>query len=74
MTMAKYRITEVTFQPEGYKKYLVQKRFLGFLWWYDPYDDGLYSDGYFDTYDKALETVTHHIAYKEEKKVVWTSE
>ena len=71
--MAKYRISEVTYQPEGYKRYLVQKRFLGFLWWYDPYDDGLYSDGYFKTYEEALKTITHHIAYKEEKKVVWTS-
>lgn len=70
--MAKYRITEITYQPGGKKKYLIEKRFLGFLWWYDPYEDGMYSDGYCDTYEKALDLVTNRINYKEEKKVVWT--
>ena len=55
--MAKYRIIEETFHPgteKEYKKYLVQKRFLGFLWWFDPYDDGWYCDGYFDSYEEAF--------------------
>ena len=59
--MTKWRITEITHYP-GTKKesktYLVEKRFLGFLWWYDPFDDGMYSDGYFGSFDKALEAIS----------------
>jgi hypothetical protein len=70
--MAKYRITEYTYYPGGKKKYLIEKRFLGFLWWYDFLEDGLYSDGWCNTYDEALEWVTNHINFKKTKKVVWT--
>lgn len=71
--MAKYRIIEETFHPgteKEYKKYLVQKRFLGFLWWYDPYDDGWYCDGYFDSYEEALQKAKELIepVYR---KIVW---
>ena len=49
--MTKWRITEITHYPGTKKKeskeYLVEKRFLGFLWWNDPFDDGMYDDGYF---------------------------
>ena len=49
--MTKWRITEITHYPGTKKKeskeYLVEKRFLGFLWWYDPFDDGMYDNGYF---------------------------
>lgn len=44
--MAKYRIIERTHPFQSYTRpFCVQKRFLGFLWWYDPLDDGMYSDG-----------------------------
>ena len=43
--MTKWRITKIT-RWEGTVKetttYLVEKRFLGFLWWYDPFEDGRY--------------------------------
>lgn len=71
--MAKYRIVEVTY-PSGNKQYQVQKRFLGFLWWYDPFEDGLYSDGYCDTYEEAINLINNRINYKEYRKVVWTNE
>ena len=48
--MTKWRITEITHYPgtkKESKSYLVEKRFLGFLWWHDPFDDGMYDDGYF---------------------------
>ena len=48
--MTKWRITEITHYPgtkKESKEYLVEKRFLGFLWWHDPFDDGMYDDGYF---------------------------
>lgn len=44
--MTKWRITEITHYPgtkKESKEYLVEKRFLGFLWWYDPFDDGMYT-------------------------------
>ena len=72
--MTKWRITEITRYP-GTKKesktYLVEKRFLGFLWWYDPFDDGMYSDGHFASFDEALERVTDIIRYSRTKKIVW---
>ena len=72
--MKKWRITEIT-NYIGTKKetktYLVEKRFLGFLWWYDPFDDGMYSDGYFGSFDKALETINDVITYPGTKKVIW---
>jgi len=71
--MAKYRISEITVQPSGEKMYLIEKRFLGFLWWYDPFDDGMYTDGYCNTYEKALERVNYHLNYKRNKKVVWSN-
>ena len=46
--MTKWRITKITRRPGTIKEtttYLVEKRFLGFLWWYDPFDDGMYTDG-----------------------------
>ena len=72
--MAKYRITEYTYYPGESKRYLIQKRFLGFLWWYDPYEDGMYSDGWCDTYDEAVKMVTNTINFKKAKKVVWQNE
>lgn len=74
MGKGKYRIVEITYYPSGEKKYLIQKRFLGFLWWYDPYEDGMYSDGYFSTYDKALDRLYKDFNYSESKRVVWTNE
>ena len=72
--MKKWRITEIT-NYIGTKKetktYLVEKRFLGFLWWYDPFDDGMYSDGYYESFEKALEAINNVIQYPGTKKVVW---
>lgn len=56
--MAKYRIKKVTRVDDGKFKYLVEKRFLGFLWWYDPFEDGLYTDGEYDTFEDAHKSVT----------------
>ena len=71
--MTKWRITKIT-RREGTVKetttYLVEKRFLGFLWWYDPFDDGMYTDGYFDTLAEAIERVIDILGYKETRENV----
>lgn len=75
--MAKWRIREVTHYPgtkNERKKYFVEKRFLGFLWWYDPFEDGLYSDGECDTYEEALKIINKELTYKKSTKIVWTDE
>ena len=72
--MTKWRITEITHYPgtkKESKNYLVEKRFLGFLWWYDPFDDGMYTDGYFDTLAEAIERVIDILGYKETREIVW---
>lgn len=72
--MTKWRITEITHYPgtkKESKEYLVEKRFLGFLWWHDPFDDGMYNDGYFGSFDEALETINDVITYPGTEKVVW---
>lgn len=72
--MTKWRITEITHYPgtkKESKKYLVEKRFLGFLWWHDPFDDGMYNDGYFKSFDEALEAINDVITYPGTEKVVW---
>ena len=72
--MAKYRIIERTYYPgteKEYKSYLVEKRFLGFLWWYDPFEDGMYCDGWFDSYDEALRMANELIKPSTSEKVVW---
>ena len=71
--MIKWRITKIT-RREGTVKetttYHVEKRFLGFLWWYDPFNDG-YTDGYFDTLAEAIERVIDILEYKETREIVW---
>ena len=55
MKIPQYRIVEVK-RNKWYRndhEFQIQKRFLGFLWWYDPLDDGMYSDGVFKTYEEA---------------------
>ena len=72
--MTKWRITEITHYPgtkKESKEYLVEKRFLGFLWWHDPFDDGMYNDGYFGSFDEALEVINDVITYPGTEKVVW---
>ena len=72
--MTKWRITEITHYPgtkKESKKYLVEKRFLGFLWWHDPFDDGMYNNGYFESFDAALEAINDVITYPGTEKVVW---
>lgn len=66
--MAKYRILEVTTHPyfKHNHYFQVEKRFLGFLWWYDFLEDGMYSDGQFDTLEEAVECIT---AYMSKTKV-----
>ena len=75
--MAKWRIKEITTYPgtdHERKRYFIQKRLLGFLWWYDPYEDGLYSDGECSSYEEALKIVTRELEYKKETKIVWSNE
>ena len=72
--MTKWRITEITHYPgtkKESKEYLVEKRFLGFLWWYDPFDDGMYNDGYFESFDEVLEAINDVITYPGTRKVIW---
>ena len=72
--MTKWRITEITHYPgtkKESKEYLVEKRFLGFLWWNDPFDDGMYDNGYFGSFDAALEVINDVITYPGTEKVVW---
>ena len=72
--MTKWRITEITHYPgtkKESKEYLVEKRFLGFLWWRDPFDDGMYNNGYFESFDEALEAINDVITYPGTEKVVW---
>ena len=72
--MTKWRITEITHYPgtkKESKEYLVEKRFLGFLWWNDPFDDGMYDNGYFGSFEKALEEINNVIQYPGTEKVVW---
>lgn len=69
--MAKYRIIKRTNPYQGYTfPYLVQKRFLGFLWWYDPIDDGMYSDGQFKTLGEAQQAIAE-LQQKERRIVIW---
>ena len=66
--MAKYRIVEITrYQntPKESKKYIVQTRLFGFLWWYD-----YYIDDYFDSLEDAIAQV-NHILKRDIKRVVW---
>ena len=72
--MTKWRIIKITRRPGTVKEtttYRVEKRFLGFLWWYDPFDDGMYTDGYFDTLAEAIERVIDILGYKETREIVW---
>lgn len=72
--MKKWRIKEVTHYPgttDESKQYFVEKRFLGFLWWYDPFEDGMYGDGECSTFDEALKLAKKHITYNKSKKIVW---
>lgn len=72
--MTKWRITKITSREGTVKEtttYLVEKRFLGFLWWYDPFDDGMYTDGYFNTLAEAIERVIDILGYKETREIVW---
>ena len=72
--MTKWRIAKITRRKGTVKEtttYLVEKRFLGFLWWYDPFDDGMYTDGYFDTLAEAIERVNDILGYNETREIVW---
>lgn len=71
--MAKWRILEITKHPyfSNNHYFLVQKRFLGFLWWYDPFEDGLYSDGEFKTLEEAVDCVTANMT-KDKVEIVAT--
>ena len=66
--MTKYRIVEITrYQntPKESKKYIIQTRLFGFLWWYD-----YYMDDYFDSLDDAIAQV-NLILKRDIKRVVW---
>ena len=60
--MTKWRITEITHYPgtkKESKKYLVEKRFLGFLWWHDPFVD----ENVMEQFGKIIvkEEKSHHV-------------
>ena len=66
--MTKYRIVEITrYQntPKESKKYIIQTRLFGFLWWYD-----YYMDDYFNSLDDAIAQV-NLISKHDVKRVVW---
>ena len=66
--MTKYRIVEITryqnTQKES-KKYIIQTRLFGFLWWYD-----YYMDEYLNAIDDARAQV-NLISKHDVKSVVW---
>ncbi len=69
--MAKYRIIKRTHPFKDYTRpFCIQKRFLGFLWWYDPLDDGVYSDGRFKTLGEAKQAIAE-LQQKERRIVIW---
>ena len=69
--MAKYRIIERSHPFQSYSRpYIVQKRFLGFLWWDDPFDDGVYENGYFKTLGEAKQAIAK-LRQKEKRIVIW---
>ena len=66
--MTKYRIVEIIrYQntPKEIKKYIIQTRLFGFLWWYD-----YYYDEYFNSLDDAIAQV-NIISKRDIKRVVW---
>ena len=66
--MTKYRIVEIIrYQntPKESKKYIIQTRLFGFLWWYD-----YYMDEYFNSLDDAIAQV-NLILKRDIKRVVW---
>jgi len=49
----KWRIKK---QKDGYSaRYILQKRFLGFLWWYNPDSFDVWTNGVYDTLEEAKE-------------------
>ena len=69
--MAKYRIIERSHPFQRYNwPYIVQKRFLGFLWWYDPFDDGVFEKGHFKTLGEAQQAIAE-LQQKERRIVIW---
>ena len=67
--MDKYRITKTTYR-NGKESFLVERRFLGFLFWYDPFEDGMYGDGTFYTLEDAMDAI-EGLRYKPKSEVVW---
>lgn len=66
--MTKYRIVEITrYQntPKESKRYVIQTRLFGFLWW-----DDYYYDDYFDSLEDAIAQV-NLILKRDIKRVVW---
>ena len=66
--MTKFRIVEIIrYQntPKEIKKYIIQTRLFGFLWWYD-----YYCDDYFDSLEDAIAQV-NIISKRDIKRVVW---
>ena len=67
--MTKYRIVEITrYQntAKESKKYIIQTRLFGFLWWYN-----YYVDNYFNSIDGAIAQVNNLISKHDVKRVVW---
>jgi len=51
--MSNWRIKSTFYGPTD-ERHVVQKRLLGFLWWYNPDNFDGYTTGVYDTYEEAM--------------------
>ena len=65
--MKKYRIVEHTYYDN--KEYEVQKRFLGFLWWYNFQNIDGSTAGFYDNAFDAQQSIMRH-KFKIHKEIV----
>lgn len=66
--MAKYRIIKRTHPFQDYESpFCIQKRFLGFLWWHNPF---VFSYGEFTTLEEAKHAIDL-LSHKEKRTVIW---
>lgn len=68
--MNRYRIKEIKCFS-GRKVYEVQKRLLGFLWWYNFIDDACWETGIFDTLEEAENAIERNM-YIDKVRIVKT--
>ena len=68
--MKKYRIVKWEYFNSRVE-YEVQKRFLGFLWWWNWLDDGFWTDGCFKNIEDAKKAIEQR-KFKHKKSIVYT--